>query len=134
MADKKFYLGMNYNGGGLAIAKRLIPELEKLTGDVCTSRWAFSEAHEHHEFRLTIASTDLADIARSDYVLLAPLTETARGVHVEMGLSIGLDRPVYIYRPESVDGVGFDALCLPWKSEWAAALEALIANRDAEAP
>lgn len=121
-----FYLGMNYNGGGIEIAKKLIPELERLTGHQCTSRWAWSEAHEGKEYRITIAATDLADIARSDYVLLAPLTGTARGCHVEMGLAIALDKPTYLYRPQEHDGVGFDALCKPWESPWIAAIEKLI--------
>lgn len=130
--NKHFYLGMNYNGGGIEIAKRLIPELEKLTGDTCTSRWVFSEAHEHHEFRLTIAATDLSDIARSDYLILAPLTKTARGCHVEMGLGLGLDKPVYLYRPDSIDGVGFDSLCLPWKDEWRAAIQFIVRREEEE--
>ena len=122
----KFYLGMNYNGGGIQIAKQLAPEIEKLTLDECTSRWIHSETHEKKGFRLTIASTDLADIARSDYVLLAPLTQTSRGCHVEMGLAIGLDKPVYLYRPSDIDGTGFDSLCLPWKPEWIDALKKLL--------
>lgn len=122
----KFYLGMNYNGGGIQIAKKLAPRLETLTGDQCTSRWIHSEAHEHHEFRLTIASTDLADIARADYVILGALTQTSRGLHVEMGLGLGLDKPVYLYRPPDIDGVGFDSLCLKWKPAWIAALNEII--------
>lgn len=35
---KRFYLGMNYNGGGIEVAKKLIPELEKLTGHQCTNQ------------------------------------------------------------------------------------------------
>ena len=89
----KFYLGMNYNGGGIQVAKKLIPELEARTGHQCTSRWVWSEAHESAEFRLTIATTDLADIARANYVILAPLTGTARGCHVEMGLAPILRQP-----------------------------------------
>jgi nucleoside 2-deoxyribosyltransferase len=116
---------MNYHDGGIDLAKKLAPELEKLTGDNCTSRWHHSEAHEKAEFRRTIATTDLADIARAHYVILAPLSKTARGLHVEMGLALGLDKPVYLYRPDSVDGVGFDALCMPWKPEWIKALEAI---------
>ena len=123
---KRFYLGMNYNGGGIEVAKRLIPELEGLTGHQCTSRWVWSEAHESKEFRLTIASTDVSDIARADYVILAPLTGTARGCHVEMGLAIGLDKPCYLYRPEQFDGTGFDSLCLPWKVDWRVAIEKLL--------
>ena len=122
----KFYLGMNYNGGGIEIGKRLAPELERLTSDQCTSRWLHSEIHERKEFRLTIALTDLSDIARADYVILAPLTQTARGCHVEMGLAIGLDKPVYLYRPDAMDGVGFDSVCLRWKDEWIAELEKLL--------
>lgn len=113
---------MNYNGGGIEIAKMLAPELEALTGDQCTSRWHHSEAHKHREFRLTIASTDLSDIARADYVILGPLTGTARGVHVELGLAIGLDKPVYLYRPAGIEGTGFDSLCIPWRDEWIAVL------------
>lgn len=127
----KFYLGMNYNGGGIQVAKKLIPRLEELTGDQCTSRWVWSEAHERRDFRLTIASTDLADIARADYVVLAPLTETSRGCHVEMGLAIGLDKPTYLYRPTRMDGVGFDVLCKPWKPEWIAAIEQLTITMEA---
>lgn len=122
----RFYLGMNYNGGGIQVAKKLIPELEKLTGHQCTSRWVWSEAHESKDFRLTIGCTDLSDIARADYVILAPLTETSRGAHVEMGLAIGLDKPVYLYRPDHIDGTGFDSLCLKWKTEWIVALEKLL--------
>jgi nucleoside 2-deoxyribosyltransferase len=125
--DKKFYLGMNYNGGGIEIAKKLAPRLESLTGHQCTSRWHHSEAHEHREFRLTIATTDLADIARADYVILAPLTETSRGCHVELGLALGLDKPVYLYRPDGINGTGFDSLCLPWKPEWIEVLKELTA-------
>ena len=124
----RFYLGMNYNGGGISVAKRLIPELVKLTGHECTSRWVWSEAHEGKEYLLTIAATDLVDIACSDYVLLAPLTGTARGCHVEMGLALGLDKPVYLYRPRDVEGVGFDSLCLQWKFEWKEALERIISE------
>ncbi|GEM_PF-3927091 len=124
----KFYLGMNYNGGGIQVAKLLAPELEKLTGDQCTSRWHHSEAHEHHEFRLTIATTDLADIARADYVILGAFTGTSRGLHVEMGLALGLDKPVYLYRPNRIDGVGFDVLCLKWKPEWIQALTRAVAT------
>ena len=123
---KRFYLGMNYNGGGIEIAKRLIPELEKLTGHQCTSRWVWSEAHEGHEFRKTIAVTDVQDVARADYVLLAPLTGTARGCHVEMGLALAGDKPCYLYRPKELDGTGFDSVCLPWKLEWIGAIERIL--------
>jgi hypothetical protein len=123
---RKFYLGMNYNNGGIEIAKKLIPELEKLTQCQCTSRWVFSEAHERQEFRKTISITDIADIARSDFVLLCPLSKTARGCHVEMGLALGLDKPIYLYRPKEIEGVGFDILCLEWKLEWKLKLEELI--------
>ena len=119
---------MNYRNGGIQIAKRLKPELEKLTGDECVSRWIFSEAHESQEFHLTIAATDLADIARSDYVILAPLSGTSRGVHVEMGLAIALDKPCYLFRPEAYEGVGFDVLCLPWKLEWREALDKILSG------
>ena len=125
---KRFYLGMNYNGGGIEIAKKLIPQLELMTGHQCTSRWVWSEAHESHEFRLTIATTDIIDISRSDYVLLAPLTGTARGMHFEMGLAIGVDKPVYLYRPKEIDGTGFDSVCLPWKDEWKLVIEYLLAK------
>jgi nucleoside 2-deoxyribosyltransferase len=114
---------MNYNGGGIELAKKLIPELERLTGHQCTSRWVWSEAHEGHEFRKTIAVTDIQDVARADYVILAPLTGTARGCHVEMGLALAGDKPCYLYRPKEFDGTGFDSVCLPWKPEWIAALE-----------
>ena len=124
----KFYLGMNYNGGGIKVAKLLAPELEKLTGDQCTSRWHHSEPHEKKEFRLTIATTDISDIARANYAILAPLTETSRGCHVEMGLAIGLDKPVYLYRPDGIDGTGFDSLCLPWKPAWVDAIRTIIAE------
>jgi len=123
---------MNYNGGGIEVAKRLIPEIELLTGHQCTSRWVWSEAHESREFRLTIAATDIIDIARSDYVLLAPLTGTARGMHFEMGLAVGVDKPVYLYRPKEFDGTGFDSVCLPWKVEWISALEELLKTKESE--
>ena len=123
---KRFYLGMNYNEGGIETAKKLIPTLEALTGHQCTSRWVWSEAHESHEFRLTIGCTDLSDIARADYVVLAPLTTTSRGCHVELGLGIGLDKPVYLYRPDGIDGTGFDSLCLKWRPEWIKAIEAIL--------
>jgi nucleoside 2-deoxyribosyltransferase len=122
----KFYLAMNYSNGGIQTAKKLAPELEKLTGDQCTSRWHHSEAHEHHEFRKTIACTDVSDVARADYVIVAPLTETSRGSHVEMGLALGLDKPVYLYRPEGMSGTGFDSLCNDWKPEWVQALKNVI--------
>lgn len=125
---KHFYLGMNYNNGGLEIAKRLIPELERLTGHHCTSRWVWSKVPVSDEFRLTIATTDLADIARADYVVLAPLTGTARGCHVEMGLAIGLDKPVYLYRPDSVDGVEFDVLCKAWPQAWVEAIQRILSE------
>lgn len=117
---------MNYNGGGIQTAKKLIPELEKMTGHQCTSRWVWSEAHESHEFIMTIGVTDIIDVSRADYVLLAPLTGTARGCHVEMGLALGLDKPTYLYRPKGADSVGFDGLCKPWKPEWIDAIERLI--------
>ncbi|HEV2120602.1 MAG TPA: hypothetical protein VGS11_10950 [Candidatus Bathyarchaeia archaeon] len=122
----RFYLGMNFNGGGIEIAKKLIPMLEELTGDQCTSRWVWSEAHKSQEFRLTIAITDLVDISRADYVLLAPLTETSRGAHVEQGFAFGQDKPVYLYRPKEINGTGFDSLCKPWKDEWIQALEEIL--------
>lgn len=124
----KFYLGMNYNGGGIEIARQLAPMLELMTGDKCVSRWFHSEAHKHGEFRRTIACSDVADIAQSDYVVLAPLSRTSRGTHVEMGLALGLDKPVYLYRPDGIDGVGFDALCIPWRPDWIAVLDELIAH------
>ena len=133
MNFSRFYLGMNYNGGGIQVAKKLIPELEARTGHQCTSRWVWSEAHESAEFRLTIATTDLADIARANYVILAPLTGTARGCHVEMGLALGLDKPVYLYRPKGMDGVGFDSLCKKWPPEWIAALEFILNEAQATA-
>ena len=114
---------MNYCNGGIQIAKKLAPELEKLTSDRCTSRWHHSEAHKHIMFRKTIVCTDVADIARADYVIIAPLTKTSRGSHVEMGLALGLDKPVYLYRPDGIDGTGFDALCNDWKPEWVEALK-----------
>jgi nucleoside 2-deoxyribosyltransferase len=116
---------MNYNNGGIETAKKLIPELEKLTNCQCTSRWVYSEAHETQEFRKTISITDIVDIARADFVLLAPLSKTARGMHVEMGLALGLDKPIYLYRPANIEGVGFDVLCLEWKKEWKEAIERL---------
>ena len=126
---------MNYNGGGIQTAKKLAPKLEQLTGDQCTSRWIYSEAHEHHEFRKTIACTDVSDVARADYVIIAPLTPTSRGSHVEMGLALGLDKPVYLYRPpeskdstQSVGGTGFDTLCNEWKPEWIEALKEIQAS------
>jgi len=122
----KFYLAMNYSDGGIEIAKKLAPELEKLTGDQCTSRWHHSEAHEPPEFRKTVACTDVADIARADYVIIAPLTKTSRGSHVEMGLALGLDKPVYLYRPDGIKGTGFDALCNDWKPEWVNVLKEII--------
>lgn len=123
---KRFYLGMNFNGGGIEIAKQLMPQLEIITKHQCTSRWIWSEAHESQEYRRTIAVTDLADIARSDYVILAPLTNTARGCHVELGLALALDKPVYLYRPKNQDGVGFDVLCNKWEDSWIKAIEGLI--------
>lgn len=125
----RFYLGMNYNGGGIQIAKQLAPELERLTGHQCTSRWIWSEAHESKDFRLTIATTDLADIARADYVILAPLTETSRGCHVELGLALGLDKPVYLYRPDGIDGTGFDSLCKRWPLDWGVALKRILGEK-----
>lgn len=125
---RKFYPGMNYNGGGIQIAKRLIPKLEEATGCQCTSRWVWSEAHEHKDFRLTIAATDLSDIARADFLIVAPLTGTSRGVHVEIGLGIALDKPVFLYRPKEFDGTGFDSLCLPWRKDWVDALERILAE------
>lgn len=123
----KFYLGMNFNGlGGCDFAKELAREIEKLTGDKCISRWHHSEAHESQEFKLTIAITDIIDITQSDYVLLAPLTKTARGTHVEMGLALALDKPVYLYRPKGIDGTGFDSVCKNWKQSWIEALERLL--------
>jgi hypothetical protein len=131
----KFYFGMNYNGEpmGITIAKKLIPELVALTGHSCTSRWPWSEAHEQKEFRLTIAVTDALDIARADYVILGPLTGTSRGVHVEQGIALGLDKPVYLYRPDKFDGTGFDAICLPWKENWKNALFRILADEEAKA-
>lgn len=120
--DAGFYLGMNYNDGGIYVARRLIPRLEVLLDQPCTSRWVYSEAHESPAYRLTIATTDLADIARSRIVLLAPLTKTSRGLHVEMGLALALDKPVFLHRPDGIEGVGFDSLCLPWRPEWIEAL------------
>ena len=124
--SRKFYLGMNYNGGGIELAKKLAPQLEILTGDQCTSRWHHSEAHEHKEFRKTISYTDIADVARADYVIIAALTGTSRGAHFEMGLAVGLDKPVYLYRPEGIDGTAFDECTLPWKTEWIVAIEKLL--------
>lgn len=119
----KFYLAMSYSNGGIDVAKRLAPELEKMTGDKCTSRWHHSEAHEHHEFRRTIACTDVADVAQADYVIAAPLNKASKGTHVEIGLALGLDKPVYLFRPKENDGCGFDTLCNEWKPEWIQALK-----------
>jgi nucleoside 2-deoxyribosyltransferase len=123
---------MNYSNGGIKVAKKLAPKLELLTGDQCTSRWHHSEEHEYKEFRKTIACTDVSDVARADYVICCPLTETSRGSHVEMGLGLGLDKPVYLYRPEGMDGTGFDSLCNEWKPEWIKALQETIAEISGE--
>jgi nucleoside 2-deoxyribosyltransferase len=128
MNFSRFYLGMNYNGGGIQVAKKLIPELEARTGHQCTSRWVWSEAHEGHDFRLTIAATDLADIARANYVILARLTKTARGCCCEEGMAIALDKPVYLYLAPDVEPIGFDSLCQPWKEEWLTRLNTVLSE------
>lgn len=50
-----------------------------------------------------------------------------------MGLALGLDKPVYLYRPKGMDGVGFDSLCKKWPPEWIAALEFILNEAQATA-
>lgn len=126
LAIGHFYLGMNYHAKGAPIARLLIPKLEAATGDRCTARWPYSPSHRLQGIRASIALTDVQDVARSDYVILAPLTMTARGCHVEMGLAFGLDKPCYLYRPDGVEGTAFDALCLPMPGGWRVLIEEAI--------
>lgn len=123
-----FYLGMNYHEGGGAIARLLIPRLEAATGDRCTARWPYSPSHRLQGIRASIALTDVQDVARSDYVILAPLTKTSRGCHVEMGIAFGLDKPCYLHRPDGLEGTAFDALCLPMPAAWKALIDQAIAE------
>lgn len=45
-----------------------------------------------------------------------------------MGLAIGLDKPVYLYRPGSVDGVEFDVLCKAWPQAWVEAIQRILSE------
>lgn len=127
MTGKHFYVGMNYHDGGAAIARSLIKRLEQETGDRCTSRWPYSKSHVLQGIRASIALTDMLDLAQADYVILVPLTGTARGVHVEMGAAYGLDKPVYLFRPDGLEGTAFDAFCLPMPTPWLNAIETEMA-------
>ena len=127
---KKFYLGMNRNsksrsedGHGAIVAVRVMRALEKATGAVCTARWPWSE-HEN------IGLTCLFDIARADFVILAPLNDTARGTHVEMGAALALDKPTYLYPSSHRDPTHFDRLCLPLPETWRQAIEIALALVD----
>lgn len=121
-----FYLGMNYHDNGATIARLLIPKIEAATGDRCTSRWPYSPSHRLQGIRASIALTDVQDVARADYIVLVPLTRTARGCHVEMGLAFGLDKPCYLYRPDDLEGTAFDALCLPMPPSWTVLIDEAI--------
>ena len=132
-----FFLGMNYHDGGAAIARKLIPKMEEVTGDQCTARWPFSPSHALQGIRASIALTDALDVARSNYVVLVPLSRTARGLHVEMGLAFGLDKPCYLFRPDvqvvdgepvtiRIEGTAYDAFCLQMPPEWIKVIEAAI--------
>lgn len=134
-AGLRFYLGTNYNipghpGGGCALARKLIRAMEGATGDHCTSRWPYSAAHVTQGNRLTISITDIIDISSSDYVILIPLTPTARGCHVELGLSLGLDKPTFLYRPNGEEGTGFDSVAKPCPPEWRRVIDDVLKERE----
>jgi hypothetical protein len=117
---KTFYLGMPINNGevgsrdgiGIERARRVRDAIERVTGDTCTSRWIDHPFQNRDEFLLTVAVTDICDVAAADYVVVLPLTVTCRGTHVEMGLALAWGKPTYLYIPRGRDPMAFDKLCL----------------------
>jgi len=128
-----FYFGSAYNlpnepGGGARKARSIINLLERITDWHCTSRWPWSPFHGVGEIRtnvgptpLTIATTDLVDIGRADVVILLANTGTCRGMHVELGVALALDKPVFLHRHG--EGTAFDSLTKPWEKVWEVSLE-----------
>lgn len=127
----KFYLATNFNikgkGDGQALARKLVAVFEDLTGDHCTAQWPFSEWHSKPGMGKTISVTDIMDLASADYLIAIPITGTARGCHVEIGLALGRDKPVYLYRPSPKSSpTGFDEMCHEFPENWKVAVNPLL--------
>lgn len=132
---RTFYLGTNINAPGkplhgVSTAERMAKALEAATGARCTSRWIWAVHHHRLEgagnMGTILAATDLIDVARADFVVIAPLTGTSRGAHVELGFALALDKPTFLYSPPDRDPTAFDSLGVPLPEPWRKALEAAI--------
>lgn len=120
MAGKTFYWASAYNlpgrpAAGADFAVKAIALVEELTGDKCTAHWPTDQRHGEKWYAKQAAVVDLADVARADYLIFAPLTGTSRGTHVELGYAMALGKPVYGWRPDGIEGTAFDALVTPLK-------------------
>lgn len=117
--DKAFYLGCSINLpgeklAGIAVARKIAANIEQAMGWRCTARWFSSQYHYNAEegaLPAQAAAVDMADIARADLAVVAPLTPTSRGCHVEIGIALGLDKPVLLYRAKGRNPTAFDYLC-----------------------
>jgi len=132
---RTFYLATNINRpgtplGGVLTAERMAEALERVTGARCTSRWIWATHHHRVEgsgpMGTILASTDLIDIARADFVVIVPLTPTSRGAHVELGAALALDKPTFLYSHKDRDPTAFDSLAVPVPPAWREAIESAI--------
>ncbi len=135
--NKLFYFGMNFNfpgfpNCGARLARKIMRALETETGDRCTSRWPWHVHHEKSGMGLPAAVADIVDISRADYVILAPMTDTARGTHVEMGFALALDIPVYLYSKKDRKPTAFDSLCLPATEQMAYSIDSVMSGESKE--
>lgn len=131
-----FYLAMAINdgspgsrdGSGIDVARRVAQSLERVTGAVCISRWLGHPRLNDDAYLKTLALADAMDLAVADFVIVVPLTGSARGVHVEMGMGLMAGKPVYLYAPPGRDPVAFDELCLRLPLMWAEAIEDVLSD------
>lgn len=136
-AGKTFYLACSINIPGeplrgVVIARKIAAAIERTMGWRCTSRWFDSRYHYNAELGALpaqAAAVDMADIARADCVVAAPLTPTSRGCHVEIGIALGLDRSVYLYRVKGRDPTAFDYLCAEPPASVRTAIESCLPRR-----
>ncbi|HEV2316233.1 MAG TPA: nucleoside 2-deoxyribosyltransferase [Thermoplasmata archaeon] len=109
----RFYLASAYHlpccrNAGADLAKKIETEIALATGWEPTAHWHTDFRHGETWYAGQAAATDLEDIRRADILIFAPLTETSRGTHVELGFALALGKRVLGWRPEHIEGTAFD--------------------------
>ena len=137
MEISSFYLATSFDlpdepEGGLRRGRLIAAALTELLDARCTSRWLHSYVHLLHGFGRTAALTDVVDVAQADVLVAVPQSPTSRGTHVEIGMALALDKPVFLYRVRGRDPTAFDHLCLEPTAPMRRVIAAALRKGDAE--